>query len=241
MQTILLLTLGISFVAIGPVSIIYIRSIYNQKTSQSQFETTQTLSYEMRNDLDFKALLRTSSKDTWHDILQHYASTFFTDLNLYQLNGQLLATTRPEITEMNLQAPLMNAEAYQNLHRDKALYFTHEERLGKGSYESAYVPLTDASGQVMAYLNTPYFSSTADLRNEIKNFVLTYINFILVLFGITLMIILRLSKRLTQPLVLIQNKLGDLKIDQKNEPIEWKGDDEIGALVKQYNQLIVEL
>lgn len=241
LQTILLLTLGISFVAIGPVSIIYIRSIYNQKTSQSQFETTQTLSYEMRNDLDFKALLRTSSKDTWHDILQHYASTFFTDLNLYQLNGQLLATTRPEITEMNLQAPLMNAEAYQNLHRDKALYFTHEERLGKGSYESAYVPLTDASGQVMAYLNTPYFSSTADLRNEIKNFVLTYINIILVLFGITLMIILRLSKRLTQPLVLIQNKLGDLKIDQKNEPIEWKGDDEIGALVKQYNQLIVEL
>ncbi len=38
-----------------------------------------------------------------------------------------------------------------------------------------------------------------------------------------------------------QNKLGDIKIDQKNEPSEWKIDDEIGALVKQYNQLIVEL
>ena len=35
--------------------------------------------------------------------------------------------------------------------------------------------------------------------------------------------------------------MGDIKIDQRNEPIEWKGDDEIGALVKQYNQLIVEL
>ena len=32
-----------------------------------------------------------------------------------------------------------------------------------------------------------------------------------------------------------------VKIDQKNEPIEWKGNDEIGALVKQYNQLIAEL
>ena len=241
LQTVVLLTLGISFLAIGPVSIIYMRSLYNQKTMDSQFETTQTLGIEMRNDLDFRTLLRTASRDSWDAILQHYATTFFTDLNLYQLNGQLLATTRPEITEMNLQAPLMNADAYQNLHRDKALYYTHEERLGTGVYQSAYIPLSDANGNVMAFLNTPYFSSTADLHNEIMNFMLTYINIILVLLGIALFFVLIVTKHLTQPLALIQNKLGDIKIDQKNEPIEWKRNDEIGALVKQYNQLIVEL
>ena len=241
LQSVILLTLGISFLAIGPVSIIYMRSLYNQKTMDSQFDTTQTLGIEMRNDLDFRTLLRTASRDAWDAILQHYATTFFTDINLYQLNGQLLATTRPEITEMNLQAPLMNADAYQNLHRDKALYYTHEERLGTGIYQSAYIPLSDANGNVMAYLNTPYFSSTADLHNEIKNFMLTYINIILVLLGIALIFVLIITKRLTQPLALIQNKLGDIKIDQKNEPIEWKRNDEIGALVKQYNQLIVEL
>ena len=241
LQTVVLLTLGISFLAIGPVSIIYMRSLYNQKTMDSQFETTQTLGIEMRNDLDFRTLLRTASRDSWDAILQHYATTFFTDLNLYQLNGQLLATTRPEITEMNLQAPLMNADAYQNLHRDKALYYTHEERLGTGVYQSAYIPLSDANGNVMAYLNTPYFSSTADLHNEIMNFMLTYINIILVLLGIALFFVLIVTKHLTQPLALIQNKLGDIKIDQKNEPIEWNRNDEIGALVKQYNQLIVEL
>ena len=241
LQTVVLLTLGISFLAIGPVSIIYMRSLYNQKTMDSQFETTQTLGIEMRNDLDFRTLLRTASRDSWDAILQHYATTFFTDLNLYQLNGQLLATTRPEITEMNLQAPLMNADAYQNLHRDKALYYTHEERLGTGVYQSAYIPLSDANGNVMAYLNTPYFSSTADLHNEIMNFMLTYINIILVLLGIALFFVLIVTKHLTQPLALIQNKLGDIKIDQKNELIEWNRNDEIGALVKQYNQLIVEL
>ena len=241
LQSVILLTLGISFLAIGPVSIIYMRSLYNQKTMDSQFDTTQTLGIEMRNDLDFRTLLRTASRDAWDAILQHYATTFFTDINLYQLNGQLLATTRPEITEMNLQAPLMNADAYQNLHRDKALYYTHEERLGTGIYQSAYIPLSDANGNVMAYLNTPYFSSTADLHNEIKNFMLTYINIIHVLLGIALIFVLIITKHLTQPLALIQNKLGDIKIDQKNEPIEWKRNDEIGALVKQYNQLIVEL
>ena len=241
LQTVVLLTLGISFVAIGPVSVLYMRSLYNQNTTDTQFETTRTLSLEMGNNLDFATLMRTASKDTWTDILQHYANTFFTDLNLYQLNGQLLATTRPEINELNLQAPIMNAEAYNSLSRNKDLYFTHTEKLGKGTYESAYIPLTDANGNTLAYLNTPYFSSSTDLHNEIRNFILTYLNIIVVLFGGALIFILLITRSLTRPLALIQSKLGDIKIGQKNEPIEWKGNDEIGALVRQYNQLIVEL
>ena len=241
LQTIVLFTLTLSFLAIGPVSVLYMRSVYNKKTMSSQFETTRTLSLEMENDLDLTNMIGTTSRDHWTDILQHYAATFFTDLNLYSLDGMLIATTRPEINELNLQAPLMNAEAYQQMNNNKALYYTHEEHLGKGKYESAYIPMTDDKGKTLAYLNTPYFSSSTDLHKEIQKFVLTYINIILVLLGVALVLSLYVTKRLTQPLALIQNKLRNIKIDQKNEPIEWKANDEIGALVKQYNQLIVEL
>ena len=241
LQTVIFYTLGISFLAVGPVSVFYMQTLYNQKTKASQFETTRTISLEMRNDLDFSTLMRTASREQWAEILQHYANTFFTDLNLYHLNGQLISTTRQEIYDLNLLAPLMNAEAYQQMYRNKALFFTHEEHLGKGKYESSYIPISDENGNTLAFLNTPYFSSATDLQKEILDFVLTYINIILILLGIALIFILILSKRLTEPLTLIQNKLGGIKIDQKNEPIEWKSDDEIGALVKQYNQLIVEL
>lgn len=241
LQTIIFLTLGVSLIVIGPVSVFYMQTLYNQKTEASQFETTRTLMMEMNNDLDIADLLRTASRDTWTAILQHYATTFFTDLNLYQLNGHLLATTRPEIYELHLQAPMMNAEAYQNIHRNKELYFTHAEHLGKGKYESAYIPLSDANGNTLAYLNTPYFSSNTDLHKEIMNFVLTYINIILVLLGVALIVILHRAKQITQPLAFIQSKLGVLELNGKNEPIEWKGDDEIGQLVQEYNKLIVNL
>ena len=241
LQMVILLTLGISFFAIGPVSVLYLRSLYNQNSKDTQFETTRTISLEMRNDLDFTNLMKSASKDTWTDILHHYANTYFTDLNLYQLNGQLLATTRPEIHDLNLQAPIMNAEAYRQMYHNKALFFTHQEHLGKGNYESAYIPLTDANGNTLAYLNTPYFSSSTDLHNQIRDFILTYLNITILLFGGALVVSLLIMRRLTQPLSLIQNKLGDIKIDKKNEPIEWKNNDEIGALVNQYNHLIVEL
>ena len=91
------------------------------------------------------------------------------------------------------------------------------------------------------YLNTPYFSSATDLQKEILNFVLTYINIILILLAIALIFILILTKQLTEPLTLIQTKLAGIDINQKNEPIEWQSDDEIGGLVKKYNELIVKL
>ena len=241
LQTVVLSTLAISLVLIGPVSVFYMQSLYNQKNEEKHFETTRTLCQEISNDFELKDLVRNASRSTWTEILQHYASTFFTDINLYGLDGRLIATTRQEVYELTLQAPIMNAKAYQNMARNKNLYFTHQEHLGKGVYESAYIPLTDDSGTTIAYLNTPYFSSTNELHNEIINFILTYINIILVLLAIALVFILIITRHLTQPLALIQNKLGDLKIGQKNEPIEWKNNDEIGALVKQYNQLIVEL
>ena len=241
LQTIIFVTLGVALVAIGPVSVFYMQTLYNQKTEAAQFETTRTLLMEMNNDLDIAELLRTASRETWTSILQHYATTFFTDLNLYQLNGHLLATTRPEIYELHLQAPMMNAEAYQYIHRNKELYFTHAEYLGNGKYESSYIPLSDNNGNTLAYLNTPYFSSDTDLHKEIMNFMLTYINIILVLLGVALIVILHRAKQITQPLALIQSKLGDLDIVEKNEPIDWKGEDEIGKLVKEYNKLIVKL
>lgn len=241
LQNVVFFTLAISFLAIGPVSVIYMRSLYNQKTSATQYETTRSIAAEMSNDIQLDALIGFASRETWSEILHHYASNFFTDLNLYGLDGRLLATTRIEIFDLNLQAPMMNAEAYQAMHQNKALYYTHEERLGKGIYESAYIPLNDRNGNTLAYLNTPYFTSATELHDEIRNFVLTYINIILILLAFALIFVINLTNRLTQPLSLIQSKLGGIKIDRKNEPIEWKGNDEIGALVKQYNQLIVEL
>lgn len=241
LQTGIFITLGTALIAIAPVSIVYMRTLYNQKTEAAQFETTRTLLLEMNNDLDIADLLRTASRDSWNGILQHYANTFFIDLNLYQLNGRLLGTTRPEIYELHLQAPIMNAEAYQNIHRNKELYFAHTEHLGNGKYESAYIPLSDDDGNTLAYLNTPYFSSDTDLHKEIMNFMLTYINILLVLMGIALIVIINRAKHITKPLALIQSKLKVWKLVEKKEPIEWNSQDEIGMLVQEFNKLSKKL
>jgi len=56
LQTIIFLTLGVALFAIGPVSVVYMQTLYNQKTESAQFETTRTLMLDMSNDLNMAEL-----------------------------------------------------------------------------------------------------------------------------------------------------------------------------------------
>jgi nitrogen fixation/metabolism regulation signal transduction histidine kinase/HAMP domain-containing protein len=50
-----------------------------------------------------------------------------------------------------------------------------------------------------------------------------------------------ISRNISYPLMLIQQQMANTTLGQKNEPILWNRNDEIGELVKQYNLMIDQL
>jgi len=50
-----------------------------------------------------------------------------------------------------------------------------------------------------------------------------------------------IARQITAPLSFIQLNLGKIIYGKKNEPIKWQRDDEIGALVNEYNKMIAAL
>jgi Signal transduction histidine kinase involved in nitrogen fixation and metabolism regulation len=73
------------------------------------------------------------------------------------------------------------------------------------------------------------------------NFVLTYSNIILLIIFLILPVILYFTRKVSEPLLQLQDKMSHIDINQPNELLEWQSNDEIGDLVTQYNQLVVEL
>lgn len=240
-QLLVMMALGITFLVIGPISVLYLRSFYTKKTDESHFERIRTLSLDITSEVDFSFLKQPGFKATLDEILQRYSETFFTDINIYGVNGKMLATTNPELIDLHLQTSLMNAKAFHSMQGEKLLYYSQGERLGNATYQSSYIAIQDHEGNTLAYLNTPFFSSKSDLRSEILNYVLTYINFILIISLIFITIVLIITRRITKPLVSLQDKMRQVDINKTNEQLEWKSNDEIGALINQYNLLVVEL
>ena len=233
--------LVISFIIVGLISSFYIRDIYQQKSDDFLSERTQSILIELEHKLRENDLNAPEIREYLHQILTKFSQVFFTDINLYNREGDLLASSRPEIFQRQLISEKMNPDAYAALQSGKSYLFLHQEQIGQGSYYSSYIPFQNANGETIAFVNLPYFARESELRTEISTFVLTYMNIFILLSGISAFVVLYLSGRLTKPLLLLQSKMKAIRFDQANEPIEWRSQDEIGQLVNQYNQLIMEL
>ena len=68
--------------------------------------------------------------------------------------------------------------------------------------------------------------------------IFTFLNLFVIAGIIGTFIALLLSKFLTKPLVVLQQSLSKIRIDEQNERIDWNNNDEIGLLIREYNQLV---
>jgi nitrogen fixation/metabolism regulation signal transduction histidine kinase len=166
---------------------------------------------------------------------------FNTDVNLYSLNGFLIATSRQEIFDRDLTSHRINNTAFNNIkYSEKSEYF-QKEKIGNLEYLSAYVPFLNADNKVIAYLNLPYFRMQSALAKEISNLIVAVINFTLLLIVITMSLAVFISGRLTSPLTMLSEGLASVGVGKKSEHLKYKGNDEIGELVKQYNRMVDEI
>ena len=166
---------------------------------------------------------------------------FYTDINLYTQEGNLLATSRSEIFDRQLLSRRMNRLVYEHLSIENASEYIHQEHIGKLSYISAYVPLMNSENQFLAYLNLPYFTQSGDLARDVTNLVVAVINVYMILMLLILLISVFLADRITQPLRMIQNRIAQVSLSEKNEMIQYERNDEIRGLVEEYNYMVKEL
>lgn len=175
------------------------------------------------------------------DILRTFSDVNATDLTLFDVNGKLLFTTQYKIYDNGFIEPRMNAVAFLYLKGLQRSELLNEERIGRLDFITAYRPLRNARNETIAYLGIPKFSFEHDYDMRIGQYLNTLINvYALVLIVIALFAIF-LANQITFPLTLVSKSLSEISIDGKNEPIKWKSNDEIGSLIKEYNNMILAL
>ncbi|WP_276360251.1 ATP-binding protein [Daejeonella sp. H1SJ63] len=163
------------------------------------------------------------------------------DLNLFDLNGRLVLSTQPKIYENGLIAPVMNSWSYLYLNRFQKSEYINNERIGDLSFIVAYVPLRNSANEEIAYLGLPYFSNEKDYQDRIGTFLNALINVYALVFVAIGFFAVFVAKKITSPLTLVEESLRKTQIGRKNEPILWKSNDEIGKLIKEYNNMIAAL
>jgi signal transduction histidine kinase len=234
-----------SFILIGIVVSFYSVNQYKTKHSENLKEKLSSVYLELESVLSGEQHLGTGWRSpdylSLNDLLIRLSNVFMTDINLYDLNGYLIATSRPEIFFRDLTSRRINNMAFTNLNNLTKTEYFQTEKIGSLQYISAYVPFYNDENKVIAYLNLPYFRMQSVLAREISTLIVAVINFTLLLIVITMSLAVFISGRLTAPLTMLSDGLASVGVGKKSEHLSYKGHDEIGELVKQYNRMVDEI
>ena len=234
-----------SFILIGIVVAFLTVRQYQTKHHENIVEKLNSVYLELDSKLSMEKHLsvnwRSNSNESLNELLIKFSNIFNTDINLYDVTGFLIETSRWEIFYRNLTSRRMNNMAFNNLAILKKSEYFQTETIGNLKYLSAYVPFFSTDGKVLAYLNLPYFRMQSVLAKEISNMIVAVINFTLLLIVITMSLAVLISGRLTAPLSMLSDGLASVEVGKKSKHLNYRGNDEIGELVKQYNRMVDEI
>lgn len=246
-STIIMVSL-LSFVVIGVATILFFINRYDRNNQDRLSRAIQIMIGEIQAKIkargvlqyDLMSLDQTPTEEI-QQLMKDIAEIHGLDVNLYDTAGTLRFSSNPFIYTKGVLSEKMNPEAYYNVHLLRAVQSVSEERMGKISYLSIYCPVRDGSGNPLAYLNIPSYTTQEELKQEISNFLVTIINLNAFIFLVAGAIALFITNRITSSFTIIGQKMRDINLRKMNEEIHWKRNDEIGELVQEYNKMVHKL
>lgn len=240
-KTAMILIVFLSLIMVASVSIIYSIDSFENKSIESLKEKLLSVMIEVDRDIVQKDMLNNSNSEYLSSKLVQLSNIFYSDINIYDVYGVLLSTSRPEIFERHLQGKRMNPTAWHEMAYDHSQKLIHKEQIGSMSFYSAYVPLVDQNSNVIGYLNLPYFTRQGEFVDELYSIIVAIINIftLIVLFALVLAVVI--SNQISKPLELIRERIRKVDISSHNEPIKYDSEDELGQLVNEYNRMVIEL
>ncbi len=232
----------VSLLLVALATIFYNVEEYRSKHRNDLNEKMKSIAEEIDMRLEDKDEITPELIDWLYRELAKLSNIFRTDINIYGVDGNLLASSRVEIFQRGLVSARMNSHAFyeifQNYQYDS--YF-QPENIGELSYLSVYKPIINNRGEILGTINLPYFITQDRYSQEISTFIVAFINLYVLLLLASIVIAVFIANQITRPLVVIQENLQKMQLGKHNEPIYYRRNDEIGSLVKEYNKKVDEL
>lgn len=232
--------LFISIILIGTASVLFPMKVYKFNLETAINDKGESFLNSISTELAGFNSIHDVSQSSLQGLVQSLSNTLSTDVHIYDLDGRLYASSRPQLFNYKLQGNIINPKAYRAFKYENLTSQMHNETIGNNTYKSIYYVVSNAIEEPIAYINVPFFSSQQDLKKSIYDFVVLLLNLYLILVFIVIIFTFVSIKAITKPLLIIQNGLSKMRLGS-NEKIQYDRDDEIGSLVEKYNVMVDEL
>ena len=206
-----------------------------------------------RKEEQIKQAITFALQRTTYPITSQYLSLIFkdeiyriaiiegTNFNLYDLQGRLIKSSRPQFDNDDVSTRL-EPHILDSLNNTINKHFIEENTAAGFNYQAAYSYITDSHFKPIGILHLPYFEENSFYDKELREFLMRL--GVVYLFMLLLAIALAyfISKYITRSLQTVSEKLNQTRLARTNEKILIEDPSlEIAQLVDSYNAMIDEL
>ncbi len=223
-----------AFVYVFVTSTRYVRSHYQQR-QQNELKQKTLLIQSHLHDLYFATTpSRPMDGSSLSADLLKMSYIYASDIHLYDLRGNLLATSAPELFQKGLVSTLMSPEPFFSSD-SLGLYY---EQIGEMRYLAGYIPFIGPEATPVGYISVPLFISEIEMHREINAFLSRLLPPCILLLFLTLAVSFFLARGLTRPLNQLSQKMSHFRLGNNSNHIDYPYQDELGELVRNYNEMV---
>ena len=164
------------------------------------------------------------------------------DINLFNPDGKLIATNQRLIFDNQVLSTYINPLTMASLVEIGNNKLLFDEYLGDRAYKATYYSIRSAQdNRLLGVLSMPFFESEDQLQQQQTQILSDILNAFTFIFIIFIVLSFLASRILTYPFKYLTQKIKTTTLSKYNEPLEWRADDEIGLMVKEYNRMLENL
>jgi len=223
----------------GVGSIIFILHL-TETTSRAQMqEKIKTVQSSLAIFFKYAADYRDINSLSMFNAMDGVSANAKVDINIYDPHGSLIRSTKPEVFSKYLASSRMEPHAFESIVYGERLLVTQKEKIADMQYYSLYAPVFNENGTIIAVINIPFFMDRSGFRQGNASFIIAaIINIYLLLLIITLFGGATMANAISRPITQISRRMQEMNISQEPHHLHYKGDDELGVLVRSYNQMV---
>ncbi|MBP5722816.1 MAG: GHKL domain-containing protein [Bacteroidales bacterium] len=230
-----------SFILVAVSGTLFIKSYNSRQQRQFLEEKIASVAKEISQQYKDFAIIPADDKNFIQNKLTELANIYSSDVNLYDTNGDLIASSRPEIFQFRLVNEKMATRAFFQLIKQSRSTFSQEETIGNLHFTSAYISIINSQNTVLGYLNLPNFNNEEDFKQQFAGLFVSLLNLFVVFLLIATIFSMFIAKRISEPLVVLQNKMTNVALGGENEKISLNAPDELEGVIQNYNEMIDKL
>lgn len=227
----------VSFVAVFTISVRYIRMRYRGRQEAALVQKCRFIQTALQNMYFWDYSIDNISSVGLNMDLHDLALSYGTDIHVYDMSGRLVGSSTPQLFRHKLLSTYLAPEVLFSPEKSPTYY----SNLGDFRYLSAYTEFVNGGYIQLGYIAVPSFISQEEEGREVDAFLARLLPIYLIVLLISTLLAIALSRALAAPLKTVGEQMRTFSLGGKNKHIQYSSNDELGALVTRYNEMVDEL